>query len=69
MKTTILLAILLAFSSCQLNSKPDTDEIKDAIVYFKDQRTGLCFAAVNSVSANNLYGSSIACVPCSLCSN
>ncbi len=33
--------------------------------YFKDARTGLCFAAVKSVSYGLNYITSIAAVPCS----
>ena len=56
---------ILMMVSCQFNSKPDTNEIKDNLVYFKDPRTGLCFAAVNSTNTKSLSNSSsITCVPC-----
>ena len=49
--SSVLAAILLlavVLPSCQFNGKPDTAEIQENIVYFKDTNTGLCFAAVNS---------------------
>lgn len=56
----------ISFINLQKNSKPDTKSLKDDIVYFKDVRTGLCFAAINS----NIGGgttqaiTSITYVPC-----
>lgn len=59
----VLLALVLP--SCQFNVKPDTAEIQENIVYFKDPNTGLCFAAVNSTNTKSLSNnSSITCVPC-----
>ena len=64
MKKTILIFVI-TISGCQYNDKPDTDSIKDNIAYFKDEQTGLCFAAVNSTNTKSLSNSSsIACVPC-----
>lgn len=59
----LLLAVVLP--SCQINEKPDTSEIQENIVYFKDPNTGLCFAAVNSTNTKSWSNSSsITCVPC-----
>lgn len=64
MKILVIL-LCLAMTGCQLNGKPDVESIKDNLVYFKDEKTGLCFAAVNSMSSKSLSNSSsIACVPC-----
>jgi hypothetical protein len=64
MKIKFLLLTIL-FTGCQLSEKPDVDDIKENLVYFKDERTNLCFAAVNSRSSKSLSEtSSIACVPC-----
>lgn len=59
----LMLAVVLP--SCQINEKPNTKEIQENIVYFKDPNTGLCFAAVNSTNTKSLSNSSsITCVPC-----
>lgn len=59
----LLLAVVL--QSCQFNSTPEPDSIKENIVYFKDERSGLCFAAINSTNTQSLSNSSsITCVPC-----
>lgn len=65
-KTVLMIMILLvSLSGCQINEKPEVDSIKENLVYFKDDRTGLCFAAVNSTNTKSLSNStSIACVPC-----
>jgi hypothetical protein len=64
MKNNILFLFIIALSSCQMNDKPDTEEIKKNIVYFKDPNTGLCFASVNSYDTKLGTSSSITCVPC-----
>lgn len=58
----ILLAFLL--SSCQQTLPTDTGNISDQLTYFKDARTGLCFAAINSVNYGGYSTTSITCVPC-----
>lgn len=61
---SVLIATLV-LPACQVNSIPETDEIKENIAYFKDHRTGLCFAAINSTNTQSLSNSSsITCVPC-----
>ena len=50
-KITLLLLTIVSFYSCsgvQINKKPDVTEISNNIVYFKDYKTGLCFASVSS---------------------
>lgn len=60
-----MILVCLALTGCQLNGKPDAESIKDNLIYFRDEKTGLCFAAVNSMSSKSLSNSSsIACVPC-----
>ena len=50
----IILIFAITISSCQYNDKPDTGSIKDNLAYFKDETTGLCFAAVNSTNTKSL---------------
>jgi hypothetical protein len=61
----VLLAVLL--TGCQFAAPPTASEsaaTSRAIRYFKDSRTGLCFAEVQSiVQLNEIV--SIASVPCS----
>jgi len=54
--------VMMTFLSCQMSTKTNTKELP--ITYFKDGRTGLCFAAVNSISNSGYEVTSIACVPC-----
>jgi hypothetical protein len=57
--------VLLLVVSCQVSSSIKTREIKKNIVYFKDERTNLCFAGINSTNINSLSETtSISCVPC-----
>ncbi len=57
--------IILIIQGCQINEKPEVDSIKENLVYFKDSKTGLCFAAVNSTNTKSMSNStSITCVPC-----
>ena len=63
MKKILLIPLLLV--GCQFNEKPDTDSIKENLAFFKEEKTGLCFAAVNSTNTKSLSNtSSISCVPC-----
>ena len=65
MKKLILIVgiLLIASTSCQISDTTDNTDVKNNLTYFKDEKTGLCFATVNS---HNTYGSvsSITCVPC-----
>jgi hypothetical protein len=61
----MIMVLLVSLSGCQVNEKPEVNSIKENLVYFKDDRTGLCFAAVNSTNTKSLSNStSISCVPC-----
>jgi hypothetical protein len=42
------LALLLFLVGCQANSKPEPITGADNLRYFHDERTDLCFAAMNS---------------------
>lgn len=71
MKKVILFSIMVvALLGCQMSSTPNVDKVCDNLIYFKDSRTGLCFAAINSVSSSsgNEY-TSITCVPCEALKN
>ncbi len=57
--------VLILIQGCQINEKPEVEGIKENLVYFKDNKTGLCFAAVNSTNTKSMSNStSITCVPC-----
>lgn len=66
----IFVAALLAICGCSVTvDKVNTDKFKNKISYFKDERTGLCFAALASKKGalpmfNNQNGFSFTCVPC-----
>lgn len=65
MKKIIFLSLICIVSSCQFTERTNIDKIEDNITYFKDSRTGLCFAAINSLSLKSLNEFvSITCVPC-----
>ena len=63
MKMLMVLALCAMFG-CQMNSGSDVSGIERNLRYFKDPKTGLCFAALNSASAQMYEVTSIACVPC-----
>ena len=68
MKRTIVIFSLLAFTlgSCSVNSSSNVDIDGADLVYFKDDRTNLCFAATASrkfMSASTT-GLGVTCVPC-----
>ena len=61
----IILALAL-LGSCSVNTSGNIDIDADDLQYFKDDRTGLCFAAVasrKSLSAD-ATGLGLTCVPC-----
>lgn len=71
MKAKLLLvmvacAVLLA-AGCQMNSRSDSNKIGKDITYFKDKRTGICFAAINSYTKDMWSITSITAVPCDKC--
>lgn len=49
----MVMVLLVSLSGCQVNEKPEVDSIKENLVYFKDDSTGLCFAAVNSTNTKS----------------
>jgi len=53
---------MFLFLSCQTSQETNTQDVVSSISYFRDSTTGLCFAAVNSVSYPGI--TSITCVPC-----
>lgn len=61
-----LVAVLaVVLTGCQLSSESYVKGIKKNLVYFKDEKTNLCFAAINSITTSSLTEStSISCVPC-----
>jgi hypothetical protein len=58
------LLIVIMMTSCQQTQNFSPEEGTKNITYFKDQNTGLCFAALNSTSYGFYEVTSIACVPC-----
>jgi len=63
MKKIILILLSITLISC--NAEVSTsEEVKDRITYFKDDRTGLCFAQISSFTHSGFYTVSIATVPC-----
>jgi hypothetical protein len=61
--TKFVLLGLFLLVGCQQNSKPSLPD-ESNIVYFKDSRTGVCFAALNSATYTNFHVTSITAVPC-----
>lgn len=64
MTKILLFFIGLTLFGCQYNEPTDTTELQSNLSYFKDHRTNLCFAALNSQSSNGYMVTSITCVPC-----
>jgi hypothetical protein len=60
----LLVFITITFVSCQMNGTSDNQDVKNSISYFKDERTGLCFASINSSTYTGYKVTSITCVPC-----
>ena len=58
----ILIVILLI--SCQTNYSVETEKVQENLTYFKDEKTNLCFASINSSSYGGYSVTSITCVPC-----
>lgn len=68
-RTGAVLALLMIVGTifvvgCQNNSKPDPIRGNAVIRYFHDDRTDLCFAAMNSTGAGGYESTSITNVPC-----
>ena len=64
MKTVLILLLLAASSGCQHNTIPNTNNLSNKIVYFKDERTGICFAAINSATEKGSRITSFTTVDC-----
>jgi hypothetical protein len=59
----VLLAVFLV--GCTINSAPKPADLKEQnIVYFKDSRTGICYAALNSLGGDYSNTTTITYVPC-----
>ncbi len=64
-----LFGLLLLLAACQESSTTNVEKIENKITYFKDARTGLCFAALNSTTYGGSDVTSITCVPCEALKN
>lgn len=64
----LLMFLAAALSSCDFDSRVRettmTTEDSDMITYFKDDRVGLCYAAIGSQGHSYSPILSITCVPC-----
>lgn len=60
---TIITITTLLLVACQSDIERN-EEVKERLSYFKDDRTGLCFAQISSMSYAGYYTVSIAAVPC-----
>ena len=69
-KILAFLGLVVIMSACQMSTTANVNKIGDNLRYFKDSRTGLCFAAIGSVSASSGSSyTSITCVPCEALKN
>jgi hypothetical protein len=59
----LIMGSLIVLTDCQRNTAPEPVSSND-MTYFRDGRTGLCFASVNSVGYGGVPITSIANVPC-----
>ncbi len=64
MKMFLTIVMFLCIIGCQVNNVPDNGKIIESISYFKDTRTNLCFASVNSATYGGNQVVSITNVPC-----
>ena len=69
MKKIIALLFVLSLVACQNSTKSNVEKFDSNITYFKDAKTGLCFAAINSRTYGGSDVTSITCVPCEALSN
>jgi hypothetical protein len=61
--SVVVLATFLI--GCSVNSAPSKSDLKETnIVYFKDSRTGVCYAAMNSTGSDGFTSTTITYVPC-----
>lgn len=61
---SIFISLFFIISSCQINRKTNFENISGQLSYFKDDRTGICFAVINSASYVGFEITSITQVPC-----
>ena len=60
----IILLAIMPFVGCNaITNKPGSVKPGN-IYYFKDSNSGICFAAINSMTSGFLSVTSISCVPC-----
>jgi len=66
MKKLIVICVTLFLCSCSVNTSSNVNFKGEDLKYFKDNRTGLCFAVVASRKAASLEttGLGVTCVPC-----
>ena len=64
-----IFSLLLLLGACQSSTVTNVEKIENKIVYFKDARTGLCFATLNSKTYGGSQVTSITCVPCEALNN
>ena len=64
--TVVMFVIAMILAGCTNNGAPPKDSLKqENIVYFKDTRTGVCYAAMNSLDSHSLSNSTtLTYVPC-----
>lgn len=67
MKFALVLITLVLLCGCDSTHGPTIDkaaELANQLTYFKDTRTGLCYAAVQSMTNGGFMVTSITNVPC-----
>lgn len=65
-KTLIILATIMLLTNCSVNNSDNIDIDANAIKYFKDYRTGICYAVTASRKSFDAHstGLGLTCVPC-----
>lgn len=66
MKKLMILCVTLFLCSCSVRTPSNVNFKGEDLRYFKDNRTGLCFAVVVSrkVTSLEITGLGVTCVPC-----
>lgn len=64
MKKVFIVLSLIMLVSCQMSERTNVQRVGSNMSYFKDEKTGLCYAAINSRSTHGGSYTSITCVPC-----
>ena len=66
----VVCTVVLALAGCNADVRPTSqekaDEVADQVVYSRDNRTGLCFAVIGSMSGIDIRSQSLSMtwVPC-----